>query len=100
MQARDFYFELNGDAFVWDVQKARKNLSKHGVRFEDAAAVFSDPLFVLTQASRHEEAREAAIGFDLGGRLLFVVHIELDGTAIRIISARRADAHEEQIYVD
>jgi uncharacterized DUF497 family protein len=29
---------------------------KHGVRFEDAATVFMDPLFVLTDASRNDEA--------------------------------------------
>lgn len=30
--------------FEWDPQKAALNLKKHGVSFEDAAAVFGDPL--------------------------------------------------------
>jgi hypothetical protein len=38
--------------------------------------VFGDPLFILVDASRIEEARDAAIGFDLAGRLLFVMHID------------------------
>ncbi|MFA7605245.1 MAG: BrnT family toxin [Rhodocyclaceae bacterium] len=96
----DIHFELNGDSFVWDALKAGKNLRKHGVRFEEAATVFSDPLFVLIDAGRNDEAREAVIGMDSFGRMLFVVHIEIEGNCIRIISARRASAAEEHYYVD
>ena len=94
----DQEFELNGELFVWNSDKARINLHKHGVRFEEAASVFFDPFFVLTDASRADEARDAVIGFDSTGRLLFVVHIEIEGTCIRIISARRAQPHEEATY--
>jgi uncharacterized protein len=99
MRRMDIYFSLGGDTFVWNAAKAKGNLSKHGVRFEEAASVFADPFFVLMDASRNEEARDAAIGFDAAGRLLFVVHIELDGVCIRIISARRATPGEEESYV-
>lgn len=75
-------------------------MAKHGLRFEEAASVFADPLFVLVDASRHRETRDAAIGFDSSGRLLYVVHIEIEATCIRIISARRAGVNEENIYVD
>lgn len=51
------------------------------MRFEEAATVFGDPLFVFVQASRNDEAREAAIGFDSMGRLLYVVHIEVQRAA-------------------
>jgi len=37
--------------------------TKHGVSFEEAVTVFDDPLFVLQDATRNEEQREAAIGF-------------------------------------
>ena len=94
----DFHFDLNGESFVWDDEKAKKNLAKHAVRFEEAATVFGDPLFVLVQASRNDEAREAAIGFDSSARLLYVVHIEVEGEFVRIISARRAELSEEQHY--
>ena len=60
--------------------------------------VFGDPLFILVDASRNEEARDAAIGFDIAGRLLYVVHIEFYESHIRIISARRAEADEAQRY--
>lgn len=53
---------------------------------------------MLTDASRNDEARDAVIGFDQLGRLLFVVHIEFEGDCIRIISARAAEPHEEAFY--
>jgi len=92
------FFELNGDLFVWDLDKAETNRRKHGVLFEEAVTVFGDPLFILVDASRNDEARDAAIGFDIAGRLLFVVHIEFDQSHIRIISAHRAEADEVQRY--
>ncbi len=96
----DVRFELNGDLFVWDEAKARRNWRDHAVRFEEAASVFADPLFILVDASRDDEGRQAAIGFDSSARLLYVVHIEIDDEFIRIISARRAEPHEERIYAD
>ena len=96
----DIRYELNGDLFLWDAAKAARNLTKHGVRFEEAVTVFTDPLFMLIDASRGEEAREAALGFDSTGRLLYVVHLEVEEVFIRIISARRAELREEQLYAD
>ncbi|HSV54497.1 MAG TPA: BrnT family toxin [Burkholderiaceae bacterium] len=96
----DVQYEINGDLFAWNLDKAELNWRKHGVRFEEAATVFSDPMFVLTDASRNDEARDAVIGFDLNARLLFVVHIEIEDSCIRIISARRAEPREEALYVD
>ena len=88
----DVIFDLSDNAFVWDISKAESNFRKHGVRFEKAAEVFDDPLFVLVGASRNDEARDAVIGFDASGRLLFVVHIEIEDAFIRIVSARRASS--------
>lgn len=96
----DIQFELNGDLFVWNAEKADINWHKHGVRFEEAATVFEDPMFVLVNASRNAESRDAAIGFDISGRLLYVVHIEVEATFIRIISARRAEPDEEENYAN
>ncbi|MDD5058434.1 MAG: BrnT family toxin [Sideroxydans sp.] len=96
----DIQFELNGDLFVWSDKKADKNWRKHGVRFEEAATVFEDPLFILVDASRNDETRDAAIGFDASGRLLYVVHIEFEESCIRIISARRAESEEELNYAN
>lgn len=96
----DVQFELNGDLFVWDSQKADSNFRKHGVKFEEAASVFSDPFFIVEDASRNDETRDAAIGFDASGRLLYVVHVEVEDTCVRIVSARRADRNEELRYAN
>ena len=96
MPGMDIYYTLNGMAFIWNAKKASANLGKHdGITFEQAASVFFDPFFRLSEAGRNDEAREAIIGGDASGRLLFVVHVEIDNELIRIISARRA-THEER----
>jgi len=95
----DIHLEINGMAFVWNDKKAAANPAKHGgVAFEQAATVFFDPFFRLVDASRKDEARDAVMGFDAQGRLLFVVHIELEGASIRIISARKASNEERHHY--
>jgi uncharacterized protein len=94
----DQSFEDRGNSFVWDEAKAVANMHKHGITFEEAATVFSDPVFKLQDASRNDEGREAAIGFSARGRLLMVVHVEVGADNIRIISARRATVAEELFY--
>jgi hypothetical protein len=95
----DVRYELNGTAFVWDEEKARVNIATHdGITFERAAEVFFDPFFRLVDATRNDEARDAVIGFDTLGRLLFVVHIEVEDEYIRIISARKATPQERKEY--
>lgn len=94
----DVRHHIGGSDFVWDADKAATTWRIRGIRFEDAATVFMDPLLVLTDASRNDETRDAVIGFDRLGRLLFVVHIEIDGDCIRIIFARPAEPHEEALY--
>ena len=45
---------------VWDGRKADLNLRKHGVAFEEAATVFSDPLaLIIEDLSQPENARIA-----------------------------------------
>ena len=94
----DAKYRLAGNDFVWNAAKARTNRQVHGVGFEEAASAFLDPLLVIVDASRNGEARQAVIGFARTGRLLFVVHIEIEAARIRIISARIASASEEELY--
>ena len=94
----DTRFELNGITFVWDDAKALTNLKDHGVSFEQAAEVFFDPFVRFLEASRADELREAAIGCDFQYRVLFVVHLLLEGERVRIVSARRATTSEETYY--
>ena len=93
----DVRFRLNGTDFLWNDQKAASNPLKHdGVTFEMAATVFFDPFFRIVDAERNDEARDAIIGFDGSGRLLFVVHIQFEDAFIRIISARKATNDERK----
>jgi len=81
----------------WDPKKAKLNLRKHKVPFEEAVTVFYDPLSATFDDTNHSfgEQRFITIGFSSQGRLLVVSHTER-GIALRIISARRATAHERK----
>ena len=95
----DALYEFNGTTFVWDIRKAAANAGRHdGVTFEQAVTVFFDPLFRLDEADLHAEALDAIIGYDTTGRLLFVVHILVEGERIRLISARRATNEERRTH--
>lgn len=85
--------------FEWDPVKARKNLRKHGVAFEEASSAFHDPLAVTGADPDHSGGEERMITFGVSslGRLLVVAHTER-GDAIRIISARVATQYERRIY--
>jgi uncharacterized DUF497 family protein len=49
-------------------------------------------------ASRHEEARDAFLAMETRWNLLFVIHIELEQDALRIISARKGTRSERADY--
>jgi hypothetical protein len=94
----DVSYSLNGVTFRWDEAKARSNLAKHGVTFEQAAQVFFDPYVKHADAGGEDEARDGALGCDFQYRLLFVVHLIFEDDGIRIISARHATASERKRY--
>jgi uncharacterized DUF497 family protein len=83
----------------WDPNKARLNLRKHGVSFEEAATLFDDTLSITIGDSRHSEMEERCIiiGKSKQNRLLVVVHTDRD-ECIRIISARLATNQERMKY--
>jgi uncharacterized protein len=88
--------------FSWDPVKATSNAGKHGVTFEIAKLVFNDPNVVI-ELERHvdDEERWQAVGRIGEHVMLLVVHTTWDVDdieIIRIISARRAEKHERNIY--
>jgi hypothetical protein len=87
--------------FVWDPTKAKRNLAKHGVSFDDAEIVFDDALFLVFADPDHstEESRLIIVGQSKPGRLLVVAYTERSD-AVRIISAREATRHERRIYAE
>jgi hypothetical protein len=90
--------------FEWDATKARANLHKHGVDFEDAMLVWADPMH-LVRVDRVEDGEERwhALGMAEGVVLILVVHTYPavdDDDRVRIISARRATKAERRAYED
>ena len=87
--------------FEWDSDKADINLRKHYVSFEDAARVFLDPNRIETFDNReaYGEDRWKTVGL-VESALLAVVYTVRgkDDDIIRLISARKADAHERAKY--
>jgi uncharacterized protein len=84
--------------FEWDEEKAEKNVTKHGVSFEEAQTVFIDPLAIIGPDPDHSsgERRELIAGHSADQRLLLVSFTERSG-AIRIISARSMTRSERRL---
>ncbi len=83
----------------WDPRKAKANLRKHGVSFEEAATALSDPMAATGADPDHSltEQRYVTFGVSEKGRLLVVSHTE-EGETIRIMSARTASKGERELY--
>lgn len=87
--------------FTWDAAKARSNLTKHGVAFEEAETAFSDEDAIVLPDPEHSgsEERFILLGMSVALRVLVVIHCEPDPSgAIRLISARRATRSERGQY--
>ena len=89
--------------WVWTEAKNRTNKRNHGLSLETACLVFDDALAVSRQDRHPEGDRWQTVG-QVGAVVLFVVHtwMESDPTTReetgRIISARKATAHERRAY--
>ncbi len=85
--------------FEWNKRKAKANLAKHGVAFDEATSVFQDPLFIDFFDPDHsdEEERDIIIGQSQSGRLLVVSYTERSSKT-RLISAREATSKEREAY--
>ena len=88
--------------FEWDEIKAKSNLKKHGVSFQEATTVFSDAMALTFDDPDHSwgEVRLLTFGRTKGNELLVVSHTELEEGNLRIISARIMTKHERRIYED
>lgn len=90
--------------FSWDPAKARSNITKHKVSFEEGALVLHDGLAVTVFDAAHSDTEERwlTVGVSPAGKLLTVSHtFAMTGpqrARIRIISAREATRNERQQY--
>jgi len=85
--------------FEWDEAKARANLAKHDVAFDEAKTIFDDPLYVDFYDPDHslDERRYIIIGVSSEGRVLIVSYTERNDT-VRIINARPVTRTERETY--
>ena len=85
--------------FEWDEDKAKANLKKHKVSFEEGKTIFNDPFLFTFPDDRHstKEERYINIGLSANGRVLILTHTERQGK-IRIISCRKATLRERSFY--
>jgi uncharacterized DUF497 family protein len=87
--------------FAWDLRKARSNLAKHRVSFEEARTVFLDENARLIDDPDHadKEERFVLLGYSFQARCLIVSHCYREAdSVIRLISARCATPNEEEMY--
>jgi uncharacterized DUF497 family protein len=87
--------------FEWDAKKNRANQAKHGVSFEEAKTAFLDEGARVIADPEHseDEDRFILLGLSIHLRVLVVCHCyRKSESAIRIISARRANRSEQREY--
>jgi hypothetical protein len=90
--------------FEWDPNKAKSNISKHKISFENATSVFKDKnaISIFDEEHSENEDRWITIGLDTLTRTLVVIHTFMssnqDNCNIRIISARKATKNEIKFY--
>lgn len=87
--------------FEWDEAKAKSNLIKHGVSFDEAKSVFDDDSARVIYDETHSknEERFVILGMSKKLRILVVVHcLRQDELTVRLISARKATQNEQNQY--
>ncbi len=85
--------------FDWDPKKARRNVDRHGVSFDEASTAFRDTMSITIPDPTHSETEERLVllGYSYRNRLIVVVHTDREDR-IRIISARPATRRERIRY--
>jgi len=84
--------------FEWDEKKRLSNLTKHGLDFRDAWAVFADHhAYTNNSTQSFREKRAVTIGLLKQSVVVVVVHTDRAGVT-RIISMRPASRPERSRY--
>ena len=94
MVKRMYYFD-------WDENKNKKNITKHGISFDEASTVFFDECAILFDDPEHSEDEERflLLGMSEEAHLCIVCHCYRESdTVIRLISARKATRKESERY--
>ena len=92
--------------FEWDANKARDNIRKHKITFDEAKTIFDDSYLVTYSDEFHSDSedRYISIGYSARNRILLAVHTEYqeaeETLVIRIISCRKATTSERKFYYE
>ncbi len=87
--------------FEWDPEKAKLNVEKHGVSFNEAETVFYDEQAIQFYDNDHSELEDRFLMLGLSSKLklLLVCHCFRESeSVVRIISARKATKTEANHY--
>ena len=89
---------IHGVRFIWDEEKRRENLAKHGIDFGDAWEMFAGPMLeFLDNREDYGEDRLIGLGF-IQGRVVVIVYAEPEEETIRVISLRKASKNEREKF--
>lgn len=94
---------MDGIKFSWDARKAKQNIKKHKVSFEEAATVFYDEKAVEFFDPDHSKDEDRFLMLGLSWRLRVLVvsysfSLRKRGSEVRITSARKATKNEKKAY--
>ena len=91
---------MQGRRYTWNADKAARNVRLHEIAFEDATRIFDGPtLERLDDRFDYPEKRWYAIGL-VEGRPITVIYTDVDERTRRVISAWKAEKHEQKAYFD
>lgn len=84
---------------TWDESKRQGNIAKHSIDFVDAESIFDFPMVTREDDRYYEDGEQRFQSLALlQGRIVFVVWVERESGA-HIISIRKAERHEQKIYL-
>jgi uncharacterized DUF497 family protein len=84
--------------YSWDPRKNRRNITRHGIAFEDAKRIFEGPTVEkVDDRFDYGEVRVYAVGL-VNGLEITVVYTDEDDDERRIISAWRSEPHERRYF--
>lgn len=85
---------------TWAESKRQSNIAKHGIDFIDADSIFDFPMVTREDDREYDDGEQRLQTLAiLQGRIVFVVWVERN-TGAHIISIRKAERHEQKIYLE
>ncbi len=84
--------------FEWAERKDKANQRKHGFKSSEAVALFLDPFRIERHDGQEEHLEDRWLTIGLVDNFELVAVYTMRSEFIRMISARKAEAHERKEY--